>query len=76
MVAAAVDLSVLVEVDQVHQQLAAGRALEALGVPAAALTSPTGKHSDISPADLSAALEKINKMMGWVEMNDRRKEIR
>lgn len=57
MVPAAVDLSVLEEVDEVDQQLAAGDALEALRVPAAAVTSPTGKHSDVAAADLSAALE-------------------
>lgn len=53
-----VDLSVLEEVDQVDQQLAAGRALETLGVPAAAVTCPTGKHGYVSAADLSTTLEK------------------
>lgn len=57
-VPAAVDLPVLVEVDEVDQQLAAGRALETLGVPAAAVSGPTGKHCDVSTADLPAALEK------------------
>lgn len=56
MVSAAVDLPVLVEVDQVDQQLSAGNALETLRVPAAAVTRPAGKHSDVSTADLSAAL--------------------
>lgn len=55
-VSAAVDLAVLVEVDQVDQQLPAGNALETLRVPAAAVTRPAGKHSDVSTADLSAAL--------------------
>lgn len=58
MVPAAVDLSVVVEVDQIDQQLAAGDALETLRVPTAAVTSPTGKHSYVSAADLSATLEK------------------
>lgn len=57
MVPAAVDLPVLEEVDQIDQQLAAGDTLEALRVPAAAVTSPTGEHGDVSAADLSAALE-------------------
>lgn len=55
-VPAAVDLPVLVEVDEVHQQLSAGHTLEALGVPAAAVARPAGKHCDVSAADLSAAL--------------------
>lgn len=58
MVSAAVDLAVLVEVDQVDQQLSAGHALETLGVPAAAVTRPAGKHRDVSAADLSAALRE------------------
>lgn len=57
-VPAAVDLPVLVEVDEVDQQLAAGGALETLGVPAAAVSGPTGKHRYVSAADLSATLEK------------------
>lgn len=56
MVSAAVDLPVLVEVDQVDQQLAAGNALETLRVPAAAVTRTAGKDGDVSTADLSAAL--------------------
>lgn len=57
-VPAAVDLSVLVEVDQINQQLAAGDALETLRVPTTAVTRPTGKHSYVSTADLPATLEK------------------
>lgn len=57
-VPAAVDLSLLVEVDQVDQQLAAGGALETLRVPTAAVSSPVGKHCYVSTADLSATLEK------------------
>ena len=52
----AVDLPLLVEVDEVHQQLAAGGALEALGVPAAALPRPARKHRNVAPADLALAL--------------------
>lgn len=57
-VPATVDLSVLVEVDQIDQQLTAGGTLETLRVPAAALSGPTGKHCYVSTADLSATLEK------------------
>lgn len=53
-----VDLSVLVEVDEVHQQLGAGGALETLGVPTAAVPRPTGEHRYVPATDLSAALEK------------------
>lgn len=67
MVPAAVDLSVLVEVDQIDQQLAAGDTLETLGVPTAAVTCSTGKHSDVSTADLSATLEKIYNLVGVVQ---------
>lgn len=57
MVPAAVDLSLLVEVDEIDQQLHAGGALETLRVPAAAVSRPTGKHSYVSTADLSPTLE-------------------
>ena len=55
-VPSAVDLPLLVEVDEVHQQLAAGGALEALGVPAAALPRPARKHRNVPAADLPLAL--------------------
>lgn len=58
MVPAAVDLPVLEEVDEIDQQLAAGDALEALRVPAAAVTCPASKDSYVSTADLSATLDK------------------
>ena len=64
MVPAAVDLSVLVEVDQINQQLTTGGALETLRVPAAALSGPAGKHRYVSAADLSAALEKQIRLDG------------
>lgn len=57
-VPAAVHLPVLVEIDQINQQLAAGDALETLRVPAASMTRPAGKYSYVSPADLPATLEK------------------
>ncbi|KAK0145946.1 hypothetical protein N1851_015130 [Merluccius polli] len=55
-VAPAEDLSLLVEVDEVHQQLAARRALETLRVPAAALAGAAREHRDVPAADLPAAL--------------------
>lgn len=57
-VSAAVDLPVLEEIYQIDQQLSAGNALETLRVPTAAVTRPTGEHSDVSTTDLSATLEK------------------
>lgn len=53
---AAVNLSVLIEVDQINQQLTAGGTLETLRMPAAAVSRPTGKHCDISTTDLPATL--------------------
>lgn len=58
MVPAAVNLSVLVEVDEIDQQLTAGGTLETLRVPTAAVSRPTGEHRYVSTADLSATLEK------------------
>lgn len=66
MVSATIYLTVLVEVDQIHQQLATGRTLETLRVPAAAMSCPTGKHSYISTADLPATLEKVMWFSGGV----------
>lgn len=54
----AVYLSILVEVDQIDQQFAAGGTLETLRMPTAAVSCPTRKHGYITPADLSATLEK------------------
>lgn len=51
-------LSILVEVDQINQQLAAGGTLETLRMPTAAVSCSTRKHGYIAPADLSATLEK------------------
>lgn len=58
MVPAAVDLSVLVEIDEIDQQLAAGDALETLRVPTAAGARSAGEHGHVAAADLPAALEK------------------
>lgn len=55
-VPAAVDLSVLEEVNQIDEQLAAGGTLETLRVPTAAVSCPTGKHRYVSTADLSTTL--------------------
>lgn len=67
MMSATVNLSVLVEVDQINQQLAAGGTLETLRVPAAAMSRPTGKHCYISTTDLPATLEKLSKRGGLVQ---------
>lgn len=63
-VPATVDLPVLVEIDQINQQLAAGDTLETLRVPAASVTRPAGKHRYVSTADLPATLEK-HIWSGW-----------
>lgn len=74
-VSAAVDLSVLVEVNQIDEQLAAGGALETLRMPAAAVSCTTGKHGYVSAADLPAALEKQIEL-GWAGVWCRGKEVR
>lgn len=51
------DLPVLVEVDEVHQQFAAGAADEAGRVPAHAVTRPRRKHGDVAAVYLSPALQ-------------------
>lgn len=56
-VPAAVDLPILVEVDEVHQQLLAHAADEAGGVPAHAVTRPRGEHRDVAAVYLASALE-------------------
>lgn len=57
-VPAAVNLPVLVEVDEVHQELVAHAAHEAGGMPAHAVTSPGCKYSDVAAIYLPAALKK------------------
>jgi hypothetical protein len=56
MVPAAVDLAVLVKVDQIHQQLIADSAYEAGWVPANAMASPRCKHGDIPTVNLASTL--------------------
>lgn len=56
-VPSAVDLPILVEVDEVHQQLLAHAADEAGGVPAHAVTRPRGEHGDVAAVYLASALE-------------------
>lgn len=56
MVPAAVDLAVLVEVDQVDQQLVADAADEAGRVPANAVPSSRGEDGHVPAVDLPAAL--------------------
>lgn len=55
-VAAAVDFAGMVEVDEVHQQLAARGAHETLWVPAGTQACSAGKHSDVATSDLLPAL--------------------
>ncbi|TNN29514.1 hypothetical protein EYF80_060337 [Liparis tanakae] len=57
-VPAAVDLPVLVEVDEVHQQLVAGAAHEAGRVPAHAAAGARRKHRDVAAVYLAAALRR------------------
>lgn len=75
-VPATVDLSVLEEVDQIHQQLTAGGALEALGVPAAAVPCPAGEHCNVAAGDLSAALlTDGSRHSDWEESDDTSSQI-
>lgn len=61
-VPAAVDVSVLIEVNEIHQQLVTGSALEALRMPAGAVTRSGCKHRYVTAADLPATL--INTQRG------------
>lgn len=54
---AAVDLPVLVEVDEVHHELFARAADKAGGMPTHAVTCPRCKHGDIATVYLASALE-------------------
>jgi len=63
-VPAAVDLPVLVEVDEVHQQLVAGAAHEAGRVPAHAVTGARRKHGDVAAVYLAAALRRRRRRRG------------
>lgn len=57
MVSAAVDLPVLVEVDQIYQQLVTCAADEAPRVPTHAVTRPGCKNGDVATVDLTATLQ-------------------
>lgn len=52
------DLPVLVEVDEVHQELAARAAHEAGRVPAHAVARPRCKHGDVAAVYLAPALRR------------------
>lgn len=53
----AVDLSFMVEVDQIHQQFTARGAAETRGVPAQPRARPGSEHCHFSTADVFATLE-------------------
>lgn len=55
-VPSAVDLSIVVEVDQIHQQLATRGAGEARRVPALPRASPGSEHCHFSSVDVFTAL--------------------
>lgn len=57
-VPAAEDLSFLVEVDEVHQELFAHAADEAGGMPTHGVTRPGCKYRDIAAINLASALER------------------
>lgn len=56
MVPATVDLPIVVEVDQIHQQLAASGAGKACGVPAHPRARPRGTHRHFSTVDVFTTL--------------------
>lgn len=56
MVAATVDFASMVEVDEVHQQLAARGAHEALRVPTGTQACSAGEYGDVPASDLLPAL--------------------
>lgn len=55
-VPAAVDLPILVEVDQVHQELIADGAYEAGWVPADPVAGARGEHGNVPAINLASAL--------------------
>lgn len=67
-VPAAVDLSILVEINEVHQQLVAHAAHEARRVPTHTVTCPGCEHSDVSTVYLAATL---NAKRNETTLNDR-----
>lgn len=60
MVPSAVYLSILVEVDQIHQQLTASGAGKACWVPAQPGARPGGEHRHFSPIDVSTTLQRAH----------------
>lgn len=69
MVTSAVDMAVLVEVDEVDEQLAAGGTLEALRVPACAVSRTRGKHGYITSINLPSTLKRNRKQNKSVKFN-------
>lgn len=66
-VPAAVDLSILVEINEVHQQLVAHAAHEARRVPTHTVTCPGCEHSDVSAVYLASTLNrKWNETTEWL----------
>ena len=63
MVSTAVELAVLVEVDQVDEQLLADGAGEAGGVPHSSWARSRGSDADVSTQDSIPALQGKNVMM-------------
>lgn len=57
MMPSAVDLSILVKVDEVHQELAAHAAHEAGGMPTHAVSRSGRKQSDVAAIYLASALK-------------------
>lgn len=57
MVPAAVNFSVLIKIDEVHQQLVAREADKTGRVPAHAGARPRGEHGDLAAVDLQPALK-------------------
>lgn len=58
MVSAAVDFTLLVEVNEVDQELVTRAAHEALRVPAHTVACPRRKNGDIAAVNLTTALRK------------------
>lgn len=60
MVPPTVDLPILVEVDEVHQELIAHTAHEAGRVPTHAVSRPRREHGDVPSVYLATALKRRN----------------
>lgn len=65
MMTATVEMPIVVEVDEVHQDLAAGLAGKAVRVPTALLALRGGKHSNFSWLQLLPAL--LSQVWDWSE---------